>query len=66
MVVDANTAARRYAEGVDGVGGAGAYYTCGQRKNQGFLAVAECLEGLKRAAGTTQDWAARYAARARA
>lgn len=65
MVVDANIAARRYQEGVDAIGGAGAYYQCGTRKGAGFLAVAECMEGLKVAKGTTADWARRYAERAR-
>lgn len=65
MVTDAAVAGRRYQEGVDGIGGAPAYYNCGQRKGQGFLAVAECMEGLKAAAGTTADWARRYMARAR-
>jgi len=64
MVMSPDAAARKYQIGVDAVGGATAYINCGQAKDRGFLAVAECMQGLKRAAATTAGWAAKYRAAA--
>lgn len=43
---------RRYKEAVEAIGGYDAYSGCGELKEKGFLAVAACMEGLKKKLGT--------------
>jgi len=64
MVMGPDEAARRYEDGVNRVGGAGAFYACGDKKTGGFLQVSACLHDLKKAKGTTAEWASRYRAAA--
>ena len=51
--ISAGKTARRYRRGIEGIGGASTYKQCGRRKNQGFLAVASCLESAKEEKLTT-------------
>ena len=51
--ISAGKAARRYRRGIEAIGGASTYKQCGRRKNQGFLAVASCLESAKEEKLTT-------------
>ena len=53
MVVSADQAAEAYRRGIEGFGGASTYIECGRRRDQGFLAVAKCLEDAKKVALTT-------------
>lgn len=60
MVKSATEAARRYGEGIREFGGANTYTQCGQRRGQGFLAVAECLESASQENLTTESMIRRY------
>ena len=66
MVVRPGVAARRYRRGIEGIGGASTYKSCGKRKGRGFLAVAECLESAKEERLTTDMMVRHYRQAARA
>lgn len=63
MVKSADQAAAAYRRGVDNFGVEN-YKTCGDRKTQGFLAVAQCLEDAKRVSLTLDGMTAKYKAAA--
>lgn len=56
-MVDIGKAVADYEAGVKDIGGASAYYACGDRG--GWADVAECLHALKKAK-TEADWKAKY------
>lgn len=60
MVVSKSAAKERYRTGITEFGGASQYEECGQKKEQGFLSVAECLENASVAALTTESMVRRY------
>ena len=60
MTISASEAADRYETGVKTFGGASQYQECGEKRGQGFLAVAECLEDAKEAALTTANMVKKY------
>jgi len=60
MVVSAETAASKYETGITEFGGADQYLTCGEKKDRGFLAVAQCLEDAKETALTTSSMVKKY------
>jgi len=64
MVVSASVAADRYRRGIEGFGGARQYLECGKRREQGFLAVAQCLEDAKEERLTTDLMVSKYEAAA--
>jgi len=56
----AKAASKAYKEGVDAVGGADAYYSCGAKVTTGGVkAVADCMKGLKKKL-TSSDWQSKY------
>lgn len=60
MVVSGSEASSRYREGINLIGGSNAYFDCGAKAaNGGVKAVAECMKGLKKAAGL-DAWTAKY------
>jgi len=65
MVVSPKVASSRYRRGIEAIGGADTYKTCGKKKGGGFLAVAECLESARVEKLTTDMMAKHYRAAAR-
>ena len=63
--IDEEWAAKRYEEGIERIGGAATYIECGEKKDKGFLAVAECLHEAKATALNTKTMVDRYKAAAR-
>lgn len=61
MVATRDEAVAAYKQGVSDIGGPSAYYACGEKGKVGEIAA--CLHGLKKAHGTLDDWAKKYAAR---
>lgn len=64
MVVSAERAAEKYRTGVEAFGGADQYISCGKRRTEGFLAVAQCLEDAKAVKLTTSMMVEKYRAAA--
>lgn len=64
MVLTADQAAAKYKMGIDTFGGAQKYIECGQRKGEGFLAVAQCLANAKQSRLTTDMMVTKYKAAA--
>ncbi|MEM3846559.1 MAG: hypothetical protein QXU98_12765 [Candidatus Parvarchaeota archaeon] len=64
MVKTADQAAEAYRRGIEAFGGAEVYKKCGDRKGEGFLAVAKCLEDAKKTALTTDMMVSKYRAAA--
>lgn len=64
MVKTAEQAAEAYKRGIEFFGGAETYKRCGERKGEGFLAVAKCLEDAKKSALTTDMMVSKYRAAA--
>lgn len=63
--IDEEWVAKRYEEGIERIGGAKTYIECGEKKSEGFLAVAECLHEAKKVALDTKTMVDRYKAAAR-
>ncbi|MEM3265465.1 MAG: hypothetical protein QXE05_06115 [Nitrososphaeria archaeon] len=64
MVKTADEAAANYERGVKLFGGAETYKRCGEKKNEGFLAVARCLSDSKKSALTLDLMVTKYRAAA--
>ncbi|MGC9079753.1 MAG: hypothetical protein ACP5G1_03395 [Nanopusillaceae archaeon] len=65
MVVTREKAAENYRIGiVEKMGGYETYKNCGARKNEGFLAVAKCLEDARKTAMSTEKMVELYKAKA--
>lgn len=60
MVKTADQAASKYKTGVEAFGGADQYKACGQKKGDGFLAVAKCMEDAKKTRLTTDQMVSKY------
>jgi hypothetical protein len=60
MALPRDVAKAKYLYAIQKLGGASAYYGCGQQKYRGVKAVAECLEGLKKRL-TETEWAEKWA-----
>jgi len=59
-VKSATYAAKRYLSAIKALGGADAYYTCGEKVAEGGVkAVAACMKGLKKKVGE-EVWAEAY------
>lgn len=63
MVLSKEQAAEAYREGITRFG-IDNYSTCGDRSDQGFLAVAQCLHDAKKRALTVENMVAKYRAKA--
>jgi len=59
MVLDAATARAKYENAIKLLGGASAYFACGEKITGGVKAVAECMRGLKKKL-TESDWAKKW------
>ncbi|MBU0846665.1 hypothetical protein KKH23_05695 [Patescibacteria group bacterium] len=63
MVLSKEQTAEAYREGITRFG-VDNYARCGNMKDQGFLAVAQCLHEAKKAALTVENMVAKYRAKA--
>lgn len=59
MVMGASAARKKYEDAIKLLGGASAYYACGEKIDKGVKAVAECMHGLKKAL-TESEWASKW------
>lgn len=57
MVLSKSEAGDKYKAAIDLLGGASAYYNCGEKGK--VKAIAECMKGLKKGL-TSSDWATKY------
>ncbi|MGB9815655.1 MAG: hypothetical protein ACPLVI_06885 [Thermoplasmata archaeon] len=65
MVVSKDVAAEHYRIGImEKMGGYDTYKNCGAKKNEGFLAVAKCLEDARKTKMDTEKMVALYKAKA--
>jgi hypothetical protein len=61
MVLSKEKAAAKYLAAIKALGGASAYYACGEKVSTGGVkAVAECMKGLKKKV-SEEVWAQKYA-----
>jgi len=58
--MDGSKAGEKYSKAIALLGGASAYFTCGEKVSTGGVkAVAECMHGLKKKL-TESSWAEKY------